>query len=209
MIFLYCTGTFLTLTRHDWLTWGFARNVTFNFFGFSMVVYGYRAVRLYRSATELGPTRLDYALSALLFVSMLALSAVALWKDTPMRVFAAMGLLLCVLEVRELRWGFKPREVLLRRHIRYMLASYFYMLTVVSIVHLGDELPGRMRWLWPTILGAFIIYFAGAKTPSVSAPGPFLRWAVGATLVIGLSLGAYVMFDLWSGANLSMQTFSR
>lgn len=42
MTFLYVTGTFMTLTGHDWATWEFARNVTFNFFGYSFLIYGCR-----------------------------------------------------------------------------------------------------------------------------------------------------------------------
>lgn len=55
MTFLYCTGTFMTLTRHEWSTWEFYRNITFNFFGFSLLFYGYRAMHLARNFQQPSP----------------------------------------------------------------------------------------------------------------------------------------------------------
>lgn len=210
MIFLYCTGTFLTLTRHPWLSWGFARNLTFNFFGFSTVIYGYRSIRLFNDPGKPIPARLDYGLAGILIVSVLAMLSVAIVKDIPMRVFTAVGIFLSVLEARELRQSFKPREILLRRHVRYILTSYYYLLTVVSIVHLADELPGKSRWLWPTIVGCLIVGIASitARQPVEKNDPKALTWAVYATILIGLCLGFYVVYDLMSGAKLSMQAFS-
>ena len=68
MVFLYCTGTFMTLTRHDWATWEFYRNVVFNFFGFSLLIYGYRAMYLARNFQHPSPQRLDYMLAWLLTI---------------------------------------------------------------------------------------------------------------------------------------------
>src|SRR5262249_12637223 len=44
------------------------------------------------------------------------------WKhDTPMRGFAIVGTVFSVLEVRDLRRSFRPRELLFSRHLRFML----------------------------------------------------------------------------------------
>ena len=59
MTALYLSGTYLTLARHEWLTWAFARNVTFNLLGFSMLVYAYRAIWLFRQVEAPVPSLLD------------------------------------------------------------------------------------------------------------------------------------------------------
>ncbi|MFZ0486331.1 MAG: hypothetical protein WAL83_04985, partial [Arenicellales bacterium] len=90
MTFLYATGTFMTLTRHDWLTWEFARNVSFNFFGYSFLIYGLRAAYLLHRRQIPAPAALDYGLAALLTFSVIALASVAVWKNTPMRVYTLL-----------------------------------------------------------------------------------------------------------------------
>jgi hypothetical protein len=201
MVFLYCTGTFMTLTRHPWLSWAFARNITFNFFGFSMVLYGYRAMHLLRIRTDPRPARLDYMLGALLIGSVLAMLSVAVWKDTPMRVFTVIGIFLSVLEVRDLRRGFQPKDVLLSRHIRYILASYFYLLTVMSIVHLDRVLPKNAKWLWPTGVAVFVIYFAAnkSKLSEIRSRATVLKWSVGLTLAVAFLFGTYLAVNLVKG----------
>ena len=200
LIFLYLTGTFLTFARHDWNTWDFARNLVFNFFGFSMVLYGWRAIHLFRQVGQPRPGRLDWALAGMLAVTVVGVLVVAAVRDTPMRLFALIGVTFCVLEFQELRAGFRPKSVLFRRHTRFILASYFYVLTVVSIVHLGDELPRNLKWLWPSLLGALVIAATGTAASRLPQPrGRILRLAVGLTLVVtGLSAG-YVVYDLSRG----------
>jgi hypothetical protein len=201
IVFLYLTGTWLTLTQHDWGTWSFARNVTFNFFGFSMVLYGYRAIRLYRSP-EPRATRVDWYLAGLLLTTVVALLAVAVWKDTPMRVFTLVGIWLVVLEFRELRGGLTDRALLYRRHQRYILASYFYVLTVVSIVHLNDELPRKAKWLWPTLVGLLVVWLLTARKKPWGLPA---RTVVIGVFALVAAYGAYVVYDLLSGAALTLQ----
>ena len=224
LLFLYLTGTWLTLTQHPWNTWSFARNVTFNFFGFSMVLYGYRAIWLFRRP-EPRRERLDWFLAGLLTTSVVALLSVAIWKDTPMRIFTLIGIWLCVLEYRELRQGFTDKALLYRRHQRYILASYFYVLTVVSIVHLHDELPRNLKWLWPSLVGMLVIWLLtgrkrtpGEVVPQSAEPSPRQsiiptlpcprmprRWVVLATVALALLYGVYVVYDLISGAAISTQ----
>jgi hypothetical protein len=201
MSFLYLTGTFFTLTKHEWHTWEFARNLTFNFFGFSMLLYGWRAIYLFRREGPVRPARLDWVLAGLLGATVLAVVAVASVRDTPMRLFTLVGVTLLVLEARDLRAGFQPKSLLFRRHLRFILASYFYVMTVVSIVHLSDELPRTMKWTWPTFFGALIIYLATAGTPRqlLLPRGKVLRSAVWATLVLAVLYGGYAMYDLARG----------
>ena len=208
MTALYLSGTYLTLTRHEWLTWHFARNLTFNFLGFSMVVYAYRAIRLYRGTAAPAPARLDWALSALQFGTVLGVVAVAVFKDTPMRVFAIAGLALCWLDVRDLRARFQPRVLLFRRHLRYVLASYYYLLTLVSIVHLDAVLPRNVKWLWPTVVGIVALRLAlGGREPAILGEGarPLSR-AVALTLVAAGVLALWVLTQLLSGGRVAPQS---
>ncbi|HYC32635.1 MAG TPA: hypothetical protein VEB59_10145 [Gemmatimonadales bacterium] len=200
MTFLYLTGTYVTLTQHEWHTWDFARNVVFNFFGYSLLLYGWRAIHLFRAEGQPAPTRLDWMLAGLLTLSVAGLVFVASFRDTPMRIFAAVGVVFCGLELRELRSGFRPKSVLYRRHTRFILGSYFYVMTVVSIVHLGDELPRNLKWTWPTILGALVIALTGTAARHLHQPrARSLRLAVGATALVALLYGGYVAYDLTRG----------
>ncbi len=201
IVFLYLTGTWLTLTQHAWGTWSFARNVTFNFFGFSMVLYGYRAIRLF-CAEDPAAGPVDRALAWLLLLSVVALFSVAVWKDTPMRVFTLVGIWMVVLEFRELKTGLTDRPLLYRRHQRYILASYFYVLTVVSIVHLNDELPRKAKWLWPTVIGLLVVSLLTARNLPVRIPR---RMVVAGVLALVAAYGGYVVYDLLSGAALTLQ----
>jgi hypothetical protein len=201
LTFLYLTGTFLTFARHQWYSWEFARNIVFNFFGFSMVLYGWRAIHLFRQPGQPAPTRFDWALAGMLGLTVLGLLAVAAIRDTPMRLFSLVGITFCVLEFRELRAGFRPKSVLFRRHTRFILASFFYVMTVVSIVHLGDELPRNFKWIWPTLFGGFIIAATGNAARQFGQPlGKVLRLAVAATLIMTVLYAGYIAYDLSRGA---------
>lgn len=211
MTALYLSGTYLTLARHEWLTWAFARNVTFNLLGFSMLVYAYRAIWLFRQVETPVPTLLDRGLSAFQLATVLAVVAVAVFKDTPMRVFALVGLVLCTLDVRDLRSGFRPRALLFRRHVRYVLASYYYVLTLVSIVHLDGVLPRNVKWLWPTALGVVATWLAlGTRGPALlrERARPLSR-AVTLTLIAAGVLALWVAAQLLSGARIAPQSLLR
>lgn len=216
IVFLYLTGTYLTLTRHEWSSWGFARNLAFNFFGFSMVLYAYRAIRLFRRPGAVQPERLDWFLAGLLTASVLGMLAVAVFKDTPMRIFTLIGIMLCGLEYRELRNGFRDKTVLFRRHLRYILGSYFYVLTVVSLVHLGDELPRKVKWLWPAVVGFTVIWLltgqGGRRLGHAllfRPPGRIMRGLVWATVALSVMYGGYVVYDLAGGRTISSQDGGR
>lgn len=200
MTFLYVTGTSLTLTRHDWATWEFGRNVVFNLLGYSFLLYGFRSMWLLSHPRTPRPGRLDAVLLGLMVTLVAAMTLLAIPRNTPLRVFSILGMVLVAIEIREWRDGFLPAD-LWRRHIRYMLASYFYVLTVVSLVHLRDELAPNARWLWPAALGVAVIWATGrTRVPGLQAVrfrrADALRWGVLTTLVVGLGFGAYAMFDL-------------
>jgi hypothetical protein len=211
MTALYLSGTYLTLARHEWLTWQFARNVSFNLLGFSMLVYAYRAIWLFRRPEAPAPTRLDRALSAAQLATVLGVVVVAAFKDTPMRVFAVVGLVLCALDLRDQRDGFRPRARLFRRHVRYVLASYYYLLTLVSIVHLDAALPRNAKWLWPTGVGAVAMWLAlgGRGLAASGGRAPSLPRAVTLTLVAAGALGLWVAIQLLSGARIAPQSLLR
>jgi hypothetical protein len=209
MTVLYLSGTYLTLTRHDWHTWHFARNVSFNFLGFSMILYAYRAIWLFRRTEAPRPSALDWALSTLQLATVVAVVSVAVFKDTPMRVFALVGLVLCALDLRDLRAAFQPRPRLFRRHVRYVLASYYYLLTLVSIVHLDRVLPRNVKWLWPTVVAAVAlgIAFGGRQEAGRGGlPRPLSR-AVTLTLLVAGLLAAWVVVQLLSGARIAPQSY--
>lgn len=193
MTFLYLTGTALTLTRHSWATWEFARNVTFNLVGYSFLLHGWRAIWLRRRPRPL-PAAVDLWLLASLAALVAAMMVLALQRsNTPMRVFALAGAALVVLEAVEWRAGLTGR-VLYRRHVRYMLASYFYVLTVVSLVHLRDELSSDARWLWPSALAVAVIWVAGGGRRE--PPPRTRRWAMRALLAVSVAFGAYAGWEV-------------
>lgn len=207
MTALYASGLFMTLTRHEWGTWAFARNVAFNLLGYSMVVHAYRAIWLFRHPEIPGPGRLDRALAGFQAAVVASVLALAIVRDTPMRVYAAIGLALCVLDWRELGARLQPVPVRFRRHVRYVLASYYYLLTVISIVHLDRAVPRNVKWLWPTVIGTLAAALAadalGPVGPSGRARG--LRWAVALTVGVAALLGAYVAVQLVRGAAVAPQ----
>jgi len=213
MVFLYLTGSWFTLTKHPWNSWGFARNLTFNFFGFSMVLYAYRSIRLFRKPGEIKPDRLDFFLAGLLTASVIALFSVAIWKNTPMRAFTLVGIWLCLLEWRELKVGVWEKPVLFRRHLRYIIASYFYVLTVVSVVHLNDELPTNVRWMWSMFVGTAAVWFLTSRKPSPNGrtvfsripQGVMTRWVIICIVALSGMFGGYVAYDLVYGSTIQGQ----
>jgi hypothetical protein len=196
MTFLYATGTALTLTRHEWGTWAFARNVAFNLLGYSFVLHGWRSMWLQARLSVVGhrfPAGprpwIDVALLASLLVLTATLVLLAVMRpNTPVRVFAAIAVALSIAEVRG--WRVPPtKAALYRRHVRYVLASYFYVLTVVSLVHLRQELASDARWLWPAAIAIAVIWLVDERARAT-------RWTVRAILALSVAFGAYVLWEL-------------
>jgi hypothetical protein len=191
MTFLYVTGTALTLTRHPWDTWEFGRNVTFNLLGYSLLLHGVRAMQ--RRNAVLGSRQPNIHLDTGLMVGQAILVAImamfALQRsNSPMHVFTAIGITLVALDVRDWRAGLTAKT-LYRRHVRYILGSYFYVLTVVSIVHLRDELTNDTRWLWPSLLGVLVAALVGEGHRAN-------KWAIRALLAVSIAFGAYVGWEV-------------
>ena len=189
MTFLYVTGTALTLTRHEWGTWAFARNVAFNLLGYSFVLHGWRSMWLQRRPGADQRSPVDRALLASMAALVIVLIALAVARpNTPVRVFAVIGMGMLALELRDWR-AHRSRAELYRRHVRYMLASYFYVLTVVSLVHLRTELPSDLRWLWPAAMAVALIWLVDERARAT-------RWTVRAIVALSLAFGAYVAWEL-------------
>lgn len=196
MVFLYLTGSVLTFTQYDYASWEFGRNVVFNLLGLLFVALGVRAAYLWRLEELPRPGGIDHVLRAALLITLTVMASLALFKNTPLRVFTLLGIALAVLDHRDWRAGF-TRAVLFARHARYILASYFYVLTVVSLVHLRDELSVNARWLWPSALGVFAIWVTqGASTPGHPWRTRAQKWAIALVLIIALGFGGYVLNEV-------------
>jgi hypothetical protein len=165
MSFLYATGSVLTLTQYEYASWEFGRNIVFNLSGYLLALQGARAIWLWRNTDAPRPTPLDHTLRTLFIASTAVMFALAVQKNTALRVFALLAIVLLVLDRADFRAGL-TKAVLYARHVRCILGSYFYILTVVSLVHLRDEVGANARWLWPTAAGLLVIWIAhGAATP--------------------------------------------
>lgn len=189
-VLIYATGTWFTVT-HPGTAWELARDLSFNFLGFSMVIYGVRAITLFARPGNPSPTRVDCALLALLIANTIALCVVAIIDDWAMRVFAVLAVALCVVEVRELRTGFEPKRVLLRRHVRFAFATLAYFLTVVSLLHLRTEIPRVLKWVWAPAIVVPAMVFATARMR-----GRDIRRAVVVVVAVAVLLGAYVGWEV-------------
>jgi hypothetical protein len=206
MTFLYVTGTAFTLTRHPWWTWEFGRNIVFNLLGYSFVLHGFRAMWLMLHPEAARATWLDRALLAQLVATVAVMAVLAVPRSTPLRMFAVIGIGLVAAEIRDRRRGMTP-ALLYARHVRYMLASYFYVLTVVSLVHLKDRLSSDARWMWPGAIGLIVIWFAGGPTLAALRPrqARARRLAVFTTLGVTLLFGVYVAVRLADGTPITGQ----
>jgi hypothetical protein len=164
MCALFASGMVFTFTQHELLSYKWARNVVFNAFGFSLLFPGVRALRMRVDADRLVARPLDRALTAALAalsVPMLALGV----RKWPLFLFGAVGAWLVWLDLRETRGGAARAPQPLDRHLRHMLGSYFYVLTVVSLVY-GP--PGsELKWVWPLALALPIV--ALATSPALRA----------------------------------------
>lgn len=197
MIFLYVTGSTRTFTQYAWGSWEFGRNVVFNFMGLLFVLHAVRAIRLWRGGAVESPGRIDQILRTLFTITVVAMTLLAIVQNTALRAFSILSITLLVLDRADWRAGF-TRAVLYRRHARYVLASYFYVLTVVSLAHLRDELAPNARWLWPAALATLVVWIAhGAASPGALWRARAQRWAILGTLAISLAFGGYVGCEVW------------
>ena len=193
---LYALGTFLTFARHPLDSETFRRNLSFNLLGSWLLLIGWRSIRLYLRPALPRPAALDWALLAVLASASIALFVTG---NGTMRKIAAVGGLLCFIEARDLVRGFASRAALFTRHVRYMLASFFYVLTVVSIVHL-TVLPRRVKWLAPVMVGLVVIAATSWALRRGGARGRrVLRAAILGTVIVAWSLAIYVGWAVFTG----------
>lgn len=196
MAALYGLGTWLTFVRHPLDSETFRRNLAFNLLGFWLLFLGWRAVKLFLRREESSPGALDWTL---LFVMAAASVALFAFGNGTMKRIALLGALLTAVDAIDLRRGFASRLRLYGRHLRYMLASYYYVLTVVSIVHL-TILPRRVKWLAPVALGLLVITVAHyALRCEGEKRRRLLDLCVRTTVGVAWAIALYVIWAVASG----------
>lgn len=201
MTILYLSGSWFTFTKHDLLGYKFLRNFSFNLFGYSLLLLAWRAVPLARAGAA-AVTRVDRAgviALAVLGAAMLPLG----FKRWPMFVFGAVGLGFAWVDWQQMRTGTPSAATRLNRHIRYMIASYYYVVTLLSIL----LLPGsfKWKWVWPSLVGGLVI---GLLTqPAVrerlgwSRDGS-TRFALRLSTALAVGLGVVVLYRFLSEGTL-------
>jgi hypothetical protein len=181
MVPLYLTGLFFTFQRHEIGSFVWARNLAFNFLGFFFLFLGWRAIwRFHLQALQ--PTALDHAMRAMLLAVSTVLVALGVLHHFPSFVLGSLGLWLGLVVFREAA----NARALYVRHQRCMLASFFYVLTVLSLVHV--RAPTDLKWLWPALLGVPLAAYATRGSDARRRT----RLAVHLTLGIALLLAAYI-----------------
>lgn len=181
MVPLYVTGLFFTFQRHEFGSFVWARNLGFNFVGFFFLLLGWRAIwRFRRQAVQ--PTALDHTMRALLLAGSATLVALGILHHFPSFVLGSLGLWLGLIVFRETGIA----RGLYVTHQRCMLASFFYVLTVLSLVHV--RAPSDLKWLWPALLGVPLVAYATRGSLAQRRT----RVTVGVTLTITLLLGVYI-----------------
>jgi hypothetical protein len=182
MVPLYVSGLYFTFHRHPIGSFDWARNLAFNFFGFFFLFLGWRAIWRYRLGA-LQPVALDHGMRAVLLAVSAALVVLGAIHHVPSLVLGILGLWLGLSVFRE---SGEARQ-LYATHQRCMLAVYFYVLTVLSILHV--RATTNLKWLWPTLLGVMLAAYATRGAD----PRRRTVIAVRLTLAITLFFGAYIL----------------
>ncbi len=181
MCALYATGLLFTFARHEVGSFVWTRNIVFNFVGFLFLLLGWRAIWRFR-CNAVQATGLDHVMRATLVAGSAGLVALGVLHHFPSFVLGSLGLWLGLVVFREAGVA----RGLYATHQRCMLASFFYVLTVLSLVHV--RAPSDLKWLWPALLGVPLAAYATRGSDAARRT----RLAVGATLVITLLLGVYI-----------------
>lgn len=182
MIPLYLSGLWFTFRLHEPGSFVWARNLAFNFTGFFFLLVGWRAIHRYRHRV-LAPAPLDRAMLAILVAGGAALVALGVRHHFPSFALGALALAMAFGALRETG----DARGLVVRHQRAMLASYFYLLTVLSLVHV--RAPTDVKWLWPAALGAPIVVYATRGGPDARR----MRIAVRLTVAIAMAFALYIV----------------
>jgi hypothetical protein len=197
MCVLFASGLLFTFTKHELLSYKWARNVAFNGLGFLLLFPGLRALRLESAQGRLVAQPVDRALCAGLALLSAATFALG-FRKWPLLAIGAAGGLLVWLDLRETRpraGAEMPRG--LDRHARFMLSSYFYVLTVVSLVY--GPAGAELKWIWPLALALPTI--ALASSPALRArldvsPALAQRRAARITATVGGCVAALVLLQV-------------
>ena len=181
MIPLYLTGLAFTLRLHEATGFVGARNLAFNFTGFFLVLCGWRAIHRYRRRA-LAPGPIDRAMRAILAAGGAALVALGVLHHFPSFVLGTIAL---AIAWRVLRPAADARALVVQ-HQRTILAGYFYLLTVLSLVHV--RAGADVKWLWPALLGTPLVVWATREGPSPAR----MRVAVHAVVAIATAFALYI-----------------
>jgi hypothetical protein len=181
MIPLYLSGLAFTLRLHDPTGFVGARNLAFNFTGFFLVLCGWRAIHRHRHRAFVA-TPLDRAMRLVLAAGAAAMLALGVRHHFPS---FALGAIALAIAWRALAPAADARALVVQ-HQRAILASYFYLLTVLSLVHV--KASADVKWLWPALLGTPLVLWATHRGPDPRR----MRVAVHAVVVIALAFALYV-----------------
>jgi adenosine deaminase len=189
MLLLYASGTPRTFYYQEWLYWGLARNIAFNLFGILQVLIGYRAVKTWKSGARNWSDRLLATIYPATGISLVVIGL----RDLPVFLMGWFAIVVAAIDLAELRRNPKDRRTHMRRHLRHMFGSYYYLLTVLSIVHL--PLGHDVKWLLCGIFG-MSVWLLGRSIVLLKAPvagGGHAASSVYGALVANAVLGLYVL----------------
>lgn len=181
MVPLYATGLWFTFQRHEIGSFAWVRNLAFNFLGFFFLLLGWRAMWRFRRKA-LVPAMLDRTMRGAMLAASAVLVALGVLHHFPSFVLGSLGLWLGFSVFREST----DIHRLYVTHQRCMLGSYFYVLTVLSLVHV--RAPTDLKWLWPALLGVPLAAYATRGVDTRRRTGIAVR----VVLAIALGLGAYI-----------------
>ncbi|MFI4924286.1 MAG: hypothetical protein ACHQJ7_03980 [Vicinamibacteria bacterium] len=181
MIPLYLTGLAFTLRLHDATGFVGARNLAFNFTGFFLVLCGWRAIHRYRKRA-LAPGPLDRAMRTILAAGGVALVALGVLHHFPSFVLGTIALAIAWRVLRPVA----DARALVVQHQRSILAGYFYLLTVLSLVHVRASTD--VKWLWPALVGTPLVAWATRDGPDPRR----MRIAVHAIVAIATAFALYI-----------------
>ena len=182
MVPLYLTGLSFTFRLHEAGTSVWARNPAFNFTGFLFVLLGWRSIARFRRRI-VDPAPVDRVLRVVLLAGGASMVVLGVLHHFPSFALGVIALAFGVAWLRE------PVVVgaLYVRHQRSMLASYCYVLTVLSLVHVKASTD--VKWLWPSLVGVPLVVYATRGAPD----RPRVRRVVRATLGVALALAVYIV----------------
>lgn len=181
MVPLYLTGLSFTFRLHEAGSFVWVRNLAFNFTGFLFVLVGWRSIVRFRRRL-VDPAPVDLVLRAVLLAGGASMVAIGVLHHFPSFALGGIVLAFGVAGLRE------PAAVgaLLVRHQRSMLACYYYVFTVLSLVHVKASTD--VKWLWPALVGVPLVVYATRGGPDRRRIGHAVR----ATLGVALALVAYI-----------------